>query len=205
MLARVLRIIEGLVPGMTLPVSLDDFRGRCILHVSDTPSVFYGDLRRLVDHFCPVFLVHTGDLADDVKVGLHPGEMGLYRKRLKALFHAIGGVPAGHIAIACGNHDIAEDIRKVCKGCLLFEGGGRATICGLDIALGHYIREIPSPPSRFNLYGHDLSSPPPGIREIFLNGVTAVNLIDTETGEIAAIPYPRYVDESRLCRRKRGL
>lgn len=201
------QFLLNFMPGMSMPDNLDEFRGRCLLHVSDTPSTFYGDLKRLVNFLNPSCLVHTGDMVDDVKLSIRPGSASLFRKRLVYLFNAIEAVPLENVAIACGNHDIPETIRMVAPDCMLFEGGGRVRMCGMDLALGHSIDQLGSPPADFNLYGHDITPPPVGDGSIFLNGVLGINVIrlDGGTGVVETLQYPRYVDEARRCIRKIGL
>lgn len=188
-----------------MPVHLEEFRGNCLLHVSDTPSTFYGDLKRLVDFLSPSCLVHTGDLVDDIKLANRPGFAGLFRIRLVSLFKAIEAVPLGNVAIACGNHDIPEAIRAIAPECTFFQGGGRMRMCGLGMAIGHSINELGSPPADYNLYGHDTTPPPACSGGVFLNGVLGINVIKLDAGIVETFPYPRYVDDARCCIRKLGL
>lgn len=200
-----IRLISYFLQSMPMPVNLDEFRCNCLLHVSDTPATFYGDLKRLVTFLCPSCLVHTGDLVDDVKLAIRPGSTKLYSENLISLFKAIEFVPLENVAIACGNHDIPEAISIAAPGCTLFEGGGRMRMCGLDLTMGHSIDELSSPPAEYNLYGHDTTPPPDCKTGLFLNGVTWINVIRLDTGLVGSIPYPQYVDEARCCIRKRGL
>lgn len=201
------RFFSDLMPGMSMPDHLYEFRGRCLLHVSDTPTTFYGDLKRLVNFLNPSCLVHTGDMVDDIKLAIRPGSAWLFRKRLISLFKAIETVPLENVAIACGNHDIPEAIRMAAPKCLLFEGGGRVRMCGMNLALGHSIDELSSPPADYNLYGHDVTPPPVCSGGIFLNGVLGINVIrlDGGAGVVETLQYPPYVDEARRCIRKIGL
>lgn len=201
------RFFGDFLPGMSMPDHLEEFRGRCLLHVSDTPSTFYGDLKRLVNFLNPSCLVHTGDLVDDIKLAIRPGSAWLYRERLVSLFRAIEAVPFENVAIACGNHDIPEAIRSAAPECMLFEVGGRVRMCGMDLALGHSIDELSSPPADYNLYGHDITPSPVRGEGLFLNGVLGINVIrlDGGSGIVETLQYPHYVDESRRCIRKMGL
>ncbi|MDT8284710.1 MAG: metallophosphoesterase [Thermovirgaceae bacterium] len=201
------QLLSCFLPGMSIPDRLEEFRGRCLLHVSDTPATFYGDLKRLVNFLNPSCLVHTGDLVDDVKLAIRPGSALLFRKRLVSLFRAIETVPIEKVAIVCGNHDIPEAIRMAAPECMLFEGGGRVRMCGINLALGHSIDELPLPPADYNLYGHDVTPPPVCGGGIFLNGVLGINVImlDRGTGIVETLPYPAYVDEARRCIRKMKL
>ena len=67
MKTRALRLLARLSGSLAIPP--EAWRVACpLLHVSDTPSVFYPDLARLLAAVRPRFVVHTGDLADEVKI-----------------------------------------------------------------------------------------------------------------------------------------
>ncbi|HON34207.1 MAG: metallophosphoesterase [Thermovirgaceae bacterium] len=191
--------------GLPLPVCLEGARGRCLVHVSDTPSAFYGDLNKLLGYLEPLCLVHTGDLVDEVKLGLRPGDDDLFRRKLKSLVKAMGKVPGERVTIVAGNHDLAGEIHPAFPRAKVFERGVRLSLCGLDVALAHSREELPQPPAAFNLFGHNADVMPDreGVR--YLNGVLGINVILVESGEVAVLPYPLYVDDARSCKRKRGL
>ncbi|MFZ2811662.1 MAG: metallophosphoesterase, partial [Thermovirgaceae bacterium] len=107
--------------GLPLPVCLEGARGRCLVHVSDTPSAFYGDLDKLLGYLEPLCLVHTGDLVDEVKLGLRPGDDALFRRRLKGLVKAMGKVPGERVTIVAGNHDLAGEIHPAFPRAKVFE------------------------------------------------------------------------------------
>ena len=191
--------------GLPLPSCLEGAKGRCLVHISDTPSVFYGDLDKLLGYLEPLCVVHTGDLVDEVKLGLRPGNAAIFRQRLKALAKAMGKVPGERVTIAVGNHDLAEDIRSVFPRAKIFDRGARMSLCGLDVALAHSREELPQPPAAFNLFGHNADVLPDqeGVR--YLNGVLGINVILVESGDVEVLPYPSYVDDARSCKRKMGL
>ena len=72
-----------------------------ILHLSDTPVTIYGYLARLLRRVSPSVLVHTGDLADDIKIGLYPGERERYRSAVRKLFDIIQA-PRRRIILSLG-------------------------------------------------------------------------------------------------------
>ena len=202
---RLIAVVHRMTGHMALPLHLEPLRGRCLLHVSDTPTSFYGDLARLVAFLRPRALIHTGDLADDVKLELHPQEIDRYRHRLAALFRHLPPFEEG-LFIACGNHDRPEAIAEAAPTATVIEGGGVVRLGGLELALAHHFAQLPLPPRPFNLFGHAPS--PTGLgREgiVYLNGLEALAVIAVAGGKVHRLPYPSYVDNSRCNRRKIGL
>ena len=48
---------------------LNDIKGPILLHISDTPDDIYNYIFRLINILKPQFVIHTGDLADNIKLG----------------------------------------------------------------------------------------------------------------------------------------
>lgn len=190
---------------MARPLELEPLRGRCLLHVSDTPSTFYGDLGRLVAFLRPRALIHTGDVADDVKLERNPREIDRYRRRLVTFRRLLPPFEEG-LFIACGNHDSPEAIAELLPAATFFEGGGAIRVGGQSLALAHRFRDLPRPPCPFNLFGH-APSPPEGQRADarYLNGLEALSVIAIEGGTVHRLAYPAYVDGDRCLKRKIGL
>ena len=199
------RAARRLTGQMALPLELEPLRGRCLLHVSDTPSTFYGDLGRLAAFLRPRALIHTGDVADDVKLERNPREIGRYRRRLATLRRLLPPFEEG-LFLACGNHDSPEAIAELLPAATLFEGGGEIGVGGLRLGLAHLFRDLPRPPRPFNLFGH-APSPPEGQRTDtrYLNGLEALSVIAIEGGTVHRLAYPAYVDGDRCRKRKIGL
>lgn len=75
-----------------------------LLHISDTPSGIYGYLSRLLKRVNPSVVVHTGDLADDIKLELYPGEREHYRATVKKLLNILQA-PHRKVVLSLGNQD----------------------------------------------------------------------------------------------------
>ena len=58
---------------------LESIKGPFILHISDTPTSYYANIERLLKQIRPTLLIHTGDLADEYKVGRIPEHLPGYR------------------------------------------------------------------------------------------------------------------------------
>ncbi len=192
--------------GLSLPMNTEELRGKVLLHFSDTPSTFYGVMRHLIRILEPSCIVHTGDLADDVKLELRPGELPLYRSKLLELVSVLSPVQKSRIVLVTGNHDHEESVREFFSDSPVFTGSGRIDMCGLDLNLSHAPERLQTPLARFNLFGHaPLSGEDPPEGPLFLNGLYAIHALHIETGDVVAIAYPAYVNDARLGRRKFGL
>jgi hypothetical protein len=181
-----------------------DGRGQ-VLHVSDTPSCLYGFLGRAIRTIRPSWIVHTGDLADEIKLELLPCCRPDYAARVRKLLQLLESSGA-EVYLFMGNHDAADLVRSMVRRSRVFEGAGVVRAGELSLTAAHDVRDILENPGPINLFGHDrtLSS---GSREgqLFLNGVEALHLISAATGRTLSVPYPWGTDDARLLRRGRRL
>ncbi len=175
--------------------------GPYALHVSDTPSAFYPELRRVIGILDPEYILHTGDLVDNLKLQLYPSLSVRYERELAALLRLLDSSRAREIYIALGNHDDEAAVSRRAGRARIYPEGGRVTLGGIDIAFGHYAPSSPAAdsPARLYLYGHDLSRPSYRGRDgAYLNGVEAMHLIDLGSGRYVALDYPVGTESARL-------
>ncbi len=183
-----------------------------LLHVSDTPYTFYPDLARLVAAVRPRFIVHTGDLADEVK--LRPGspDRPLYAARVEALLATLGSSAAERVFLVMGNHDDPGLVRRLASGreppgrFVVAEGCLRLDLEGVGIAASHRPEDLWECAADFNLYGHDTSVLPPDVDgRLYLNGNVKIHVLDLATRTVRSLDYPRSVHDVRQKKRKIGL
>lgn len=200
------RLLTRITDSLYIPEDVLVLGGRLIVHVSDTPSTFYRELRGLIARLDPVALIHTGDMADDVKIGLCPRLLPWYERKLAGLVDVLRILPPETVILVSGNHDDPVALRRSFPDSPLFDGQGEIVVHGLELGLSHDSRGVCTPPKRFNLYGHDDFRFVSGERDVlYLNGITAINCIDVLTGDVYSVPYPAYVDRDRSRIRKCGL
>ena len=181
-----------------------------LLHVSDTPSTFYPDLARLVEALRPRFILHTGDLADEVKLACCPCDRTLYGKRVKALLRILEESPALRVILVMGNHDCPETVRELAGRSEVFEGGVRLELEGVQIAAAHRAEDlwetVAGDPADFGFYGHDTSVLPTDVDgSQYLNGSVKIRILDLATRTVRSIDYPQAVHDVRQKKRKIGL
>ncbi len=198
--------LYGILFGVYVPEEVRRLKGRVILHISDTPFTFYGSIARLIRLLDPLWIIHTGDLADNVKLEIAPWELPRYVRSVTQLSRILRSEKRRRLAVVMGNHDHPATVRSLFPDSLLFEGKGRMKACGFDLNLSHDMPGFLTPFGRYNLFGHDPNvSDPPEEKVFFLNGIAAVNIIAVDTGRVYSLPYPEYVNDARLGKRKRGL
>nr|WP_321502500.1 metallophosphoesterase [uncultured Dethiosulfovibrio sp.] len=189
-----------------IPDELIGRSGEFLLHVSDTPSSFFPDLNRIISKVRPLWVVHTGDLVDQVKLGLYPSLISSYRERIPRLSAILDrGSRKGdfQVVISLGNHDDSDTVEEFFPHCHIIDKVGGFSVHGWSFKASHYSSLISGSKDIIGLFGHDLSSlegDPFG-----LNGIKSVNLFSLKTGEVYEIPYPRYIDDQRQMKRRIGL
>ena len=186
-----------------LPPALDG--SGCLLHVSDTPSSTYGYLRRVLQRIRPLWLVHTGDVADEIKLELWPNSRDCYRDRVRKLARILREEDVPCI-VAAGNHDDPEILEDLLACRRVIRRGETLDLGSLRVRVAHDYRDVATHPAEVNLFGHDLTRRS-GEEEgrLFLNGLEHMHLVDLTTREVTLLPYPSGTDDERLLRRRRRL
>jgi predicted phosphodiesterase len=184
----------------------DELKGKKLLHISDTPSSFFRELSRLISVLKPDYIVHTGDLVDNVKLELFPGSLWRYERDAKQLITLLEQSSAKEIYIAIGNHDDFHTIEKYCKRSHIIKAMEIMQIEGKEFAIAHDPADIHKKPAAYNLFGHNLSQKNGFTEErLYLNGISSINLVELDSMQYHNYPYPAGTDDDRLGRGKIGL
>ena len=149
--------LYGILFGIYVPEEVRELKGDVVMHIADTPSTVYGAIRRLVKVLSPRWIVHTGDLADDVKLELSPAELPRYRSKLENLRRALEGDDSQGLVIVTGNHDNERAVREMFPKSIVFRERGRIELCGEGFNLSHDRAGLGDPPLKYNLFGHEPS------------------------------------------------
>lgn len=180
-----------------------DGRGM-IMHLSDTPSGIYGYIARLLRRTRPSVIVHTGDLADDIKLELYPGESERYRAAARRLLDIVRA-PHRRVYMVLGNHDDRELLPPAPPDCQVYGGAVTLTLLGASFRISHYIQALREQPASYNLFGHTSTphSHEDESKRVFLNGMEGIRLIDPRDGAIWQFDYPKGTNEARMLRTQR--
>jgi predicted phosphodiesterase len=184
--------------------------GPILLHLSDTPSQIYPELRRVIAALRPAYIVHTGDLVDNLKLELRPSLARRYDHELRQLLTIVGGSGARRVILVLGNHDSPESAGLMPGLVELRPDGGHETIEGREIYFSHYPPEArrlaQMPGGGYWLYGHDASAP--SSREsgrVALNGLEAMHVINLSSGRYVRVAYPSGTDRARTMPARIGI
>lgn len=175
---------------------LNDIKGPILLHISDTPVDIYNYIFRIIDILKPQFIIHTGDMADNVKLGIYKDKIAYYCQGVKRLIEGLEKNDFAAIYYVLGNHDDYETVSKLSERGIILEEG-MLTVDGCSLTVGHYYREY-SCKADFNLYGHSFE---PGHCNrngtIDLNGLLNINIIDLSNKGVFHLEYPVGTNGSR--------
>ncbi len=175
---------------------IKNIKGPVLLHISDTPADTYNYIFRIINMLKPQFIIHTGDMADNIKLGIYKNRIDCYRKEIARLIEGLEKNEFSEIYYALGNHDDHEAVSQLTKRGTILEDG-LLTINDLSIRASHYYKEY-SKKSDFNLYGH---SPEYGHfkkeNTICLNGLLNINIIDLSSKNVFHLDYPIGTNRSR--------
>lgn len=168
---------------------LDDIEGPIILHISDTPVDIYNYIFRIIHILKPQFIIHTGDMADNIKLEINKNRIDCYSKGVTKLIDGLEKNELSKIYYVLGNHDDYKTISKLTKRGIILEEG-LITIDDCKLIVGHYHKEY-SYKVDFNLYGH--SSEPGHYKNKGtngLNGLLNINIIDLSNKRVFHLDYP---------------
>lgn len=182
---------------------LKSIKGPKLLHISDTTVDIYSYIFRIIDIIKPQYIIHTGDLADNIKLGIHKNKIDAYYKGVTKLIKGLEKNEFSKIYYVLGNHDDYETVSQLTNRGIILEDG-LLTIEGFNIMVSHYYKEEYSYNADFNLYGHSLD---PGHHKknetIGLNGLLNINIIDLLTKKVFHLEYPIGTNASRCMELKR--
>ncbi|MBO8128125.1 MAG: metallophosphoesterase [Peptococcaceae bacterium] len=160
-----------------------------LLHISDTPTTLYPALSNLWAVLQPEIIVHTGDLADDIKLELNDDELVNYRRAVVPFLSSLESSGARTIYIVPGNHDNERIIRSHASRAQIVSEGSTIQVGQYLLGLAHRFKRLPAGTS-YNLYGHNFRTTRSDNGTIYLNGIHRIHVLLIESGKVFALPYP---------------
>ena len=168
-----------------------------IIHMSDTPRLSYPFLFRVARLLEPEYIIHTGDLVDDIKLEIRPQEIRSYTREVAKFLRGLEQAPVGHIYLVPGNHDVADLLEEHGTRSITVAEHTTLEIENMRVTVSHKY----DPACRegdLYLFGHTKA---PGHHEIedtvCLNGIASMTVIEVPTRRLHALPYPAGTDSVR--------
>lgn len=135
-----------------LPDELKETTQKKLLHIGDTYSVTYPYYKQLIQEIKPDIIVHTGDTADEVKVGRIPETKEEYLTKVQVLLDILKE-SGSKVYWIPGNNDLPEEIAKRAPFIEIVQPDTVLEIEGIKICVTHSKEQITQKASVY-LYGH---------------------------------------------------
>lgn len=191
--------LDYLTGKVYVPEEALHLKGSRLLHISDTPASFYPGLRRLLQALKPDYIVHTGDLADNIKLQLYPLAVPRYEKTVQPLLKMLSESGAKAVYVAVGNHDHLETLKKYSNNLTLIPCQDFIELEGRSLSISHFPKVIAEHSSEVNFFGHNLFLETQISNDCyFFNGISHIHLIDLASMEVVYLSYPWGTDDHRL-------
>lgn len=207
-MSKLQKIIKALTGGLYIPDEALNTNGKTLLHISDTPQMLYGNLQKLIKAIQPDYIVHTGDMVDNIKLELYPFRLSDYKTGLSKLGKILNQFPDVKLYIAAGNHDNLEAAKAIFPNAEIVNESSIVAIEGNYFEISHYAPDTSGTGSNIaiSFFGHDLSMNSQILENtIYLNGIEYINLVELDTLKVIQLEYPAGTNDSRLKRRKIGM
>lgn len=181
--------LSRIVGNLYIPPELVNSKENKILHISDTPSCIYPVINNLLESINPDIIIHTGDLADEIKLEYNPSCVNTYAKLVRPFVQMLEGSHAQGVYIVPGNHDNMDVMSEcVVRSIIVEEGNILETQYGI-LGLAHRFNKLPQG-AKLNLYGHNFTLADENNKTVFLNGLININVILFPSENVVTIPYP---------------
>ena len=137
--------------------SLNESDGKKVLHIGDTHSANYGYYKRLIEEIKPDVIIHTGDLADELKAGRIESVRPYWKESAKAILKIMEQSGA-RVIIVAGNNDLEEELRAFATTAEIVQRNTVLDLYGKKVLLCHELNRMDEgAQADVFLYGHGLT------------------------------------------------
>ncbi len=200
------RIVARLTGNIYIPEEAKELNGKTLLHISDTPAMIFSNLHKLIQALKPNYIVHTGDMVDNIKLEIYPTRHYNYKKHMHKL-HKILEIESGaEVRIVTGNHDDYTLVQSLFTRSKVYAQQEELNIEGHRFLVSHYSPSQVNNNVEYVLFGHDIKiQSHVEDATTYLNGIDNIYLIEIESGVIVPIEYPTGTNDSRLNKHRIGI
>ncbi len=131
--------------------------GMRVLHISDTHSANYAYYQKLFEELSPDVIIHTGDLADELKAGRIESMRPYWKEAAAEIIKMMERTPA-RVIIVPGNNDIEETLSGLAQRAKVLPRNTVLTLGDKKFQLCHELNRLDeSIEADICLYGHGLT------------------------------------------------
>lgn len=141
---------------ISIPEGFENIKGTKILHIGDTCSWDYPYYKKLIETVKPDYLIHTGDMADEVKAGRIPEVRSEYLEKTKVILDIMKNSGAKQVFIHFGNNDLPREISEAAPWAKIAALNSDITLNGETFRLCHRVSDL-TYEQRVMFYGHGLT------------------------------------------------
>lgn len=169
-----------------------------LIHLTDTPSQIHKELKRLILAVKPKYVIHTGDICDDVKLERSPRKIDLYDSKMSRFAKLMSTCPDTKFYFVIGNHDDHSTVSKHFPNAVIFDHTGLIeNELGL-FCVAHEFNEIHNVNADYFLFGHDMNQNSKLMNDQWLlNGLEHIYVFSGKPTHITTIEYPYSTDSYR--------
>ena len=206
-LQKILAGLYTLTGYVYIPKELIERKEPVVLHISDTPYSFFFGLGKLVDKLRPEYIVHTGDIVDNIKLELLPKSLPRYERYAKNLMDILLKPFVKELYISKGNHDDFSVLKAMGLSRVHMEDtAGCIELEKRKIGYSHYQKNLLDSNDYIKMFGHDIGSGNEITEDsIYLSGIVSINIVMLSSMKVFHLPYPMGTNDSRLRRGKLGI
>lgn len=190
------RIYNSLTNIPNVPNDLKAINEPMVLHISDTPVSYHPFIYRVIEKLEPTYLIHTGDIVDNLKMEFNHQLKDSYEIRAASFINHLESLPLKKVFLVPGNHDNLQILKKFCKRITILEEGMSITLENIIINVAHHPRNL-GDNAQYYLYGHNFENIPKIQDQIFLNGLNKMHVILLSTNKVISIDYPYGINQDR--------
>ena len=180
-----------------IPDKLREEKAIKLLHIGDTHSETYLYYKQIIQMVKPDIIVHTGDTADEVKVGRMPETREEYLEKIQELLDILKKAGCKVYWIP-GNNDLPDEIANRAPFIEVVQPDTILNLEGVDICVTHSKEQITKKADIY-LYGHgrraangELEKRTPGSDVLYLNVVWNTYVLTLPQKELYEFERPEY-------------
>ena len=135
-----------------IPEEAESIKGKKLLHIGDTDSRLYPYYKKLIETVKPDIILHTGDMADEVKVGRIPETRFEYLRKIEKIIGYMRASGA-RVIIVPGNNDLPDEIKKIAPDMEVYHRNSVIVLDGEECRIGHQVMNMTFD-KKWHFYGH---------------------------------------------------